>query len=330
MAKIFENRQLLHVVSEVVILMALTYNISSKFKTVKSYIDDICHRLDEQEEMITRQTQQIDSLTSELKKLYAFTRGLGGEIISEVNPTKIHSQPKVRFAEVTSSSTGSGKPVKTEFKKINTGASTLSLPSSPPEGQLSDLGGSPFGREGEALESAPSTLRGDAISRDQEGEVSYQQPPSPRKNKKNARELEKQEVNKRDSFELRQRNTNSRQENPGSQSQKMGIASRPQRGLERSESLNRSSNPLRGFDQRENGAGIEQSILSSLTFIPMMGTNPFQSSSTNMATVEEMDSDEELDQELQQELEELSTTVAGKQDLKDTLEFNTEIQEDDV
>jgi hypothetical protein len=62
----------------------------------------------------------------------------------------------------------------------------------------------------------------------------------------------------------------------------------------------------------------------------MMGANPFQSSSTNMATVEEMDSDEELDQELQQELEELSTTVAGKQDLKDTVEFNTEIQEDDV
>jgi len=286
MAKIFENRQLLHVVSEVVILMALTYNISSKFKTVKSYIDDICHRLDEQEEMITRQTQQIDSLTSELKKLYAFTRGLGGEIISEVNPTKIHSQPKVRFAEVTSSSTGSGKPVKTEFKKINTGASTLSLPSSPPEGQLSD-----------------------AISRDQEGEVSYQQPPSP---KKNAKELEKQKVNKSVSFELRQRNSNSRQENTGSQSQKMGIDPPPR-------SLN-----------RPDGAGIEQSILSSLTFIPMMGSNPFKSSSTNMATVEEMDSDEELDQELQQELEELSTTVAGKQDLKDTLEFNTEIQEDDV
>lgn len=285
MAKIFENRQLLHIVSEVVILMALTYNISSKFKTVKSYIDDICHRLDEQEEMITRQTQQIDSLTSELKKLYAFTRGLGGEIASEVKPTKIHSQPKVRFAEVTPSSTGSGKPVKTEFKKINKGDSTLSLPSSP-----------------------------------QEGEVSYQQPPSP---KKNAKELEKQEVNKSVSFELRQRNSNSRQENTGSQSQKMGIASRPLRGLEHSESLS-------GFGQRENGAGIEQSILSSLTFIPMMGSNPFQSSSTNMATVEEMDSDEELDQELQQELEELSTTVAGKQDLKDTLEFNTEIQEDDV
>ena len=289
MAKIFENRQLLHIVSEVVILMALTYNISSKFKTVKSYIDDICHRLDEQEEMITRQTQQIDSLTSELKKLYAFTRGLGGEIASEVKPTKIHSQPKVRFAEVTPSSTGSGKPVKTEFKKINTGNSTPSLPSSP-----------------------------------QEGEVSYQQPPSPKKNKKNAKELEKQpvenqEVNKSVSFELRQRNSNSRQENPGSQSQKMGIAS-----------LNRVSQPHCGFDQRENGAGIEQSILSSLTFIPMMGSNPFQSSSTNMATVEEMDSDEELDQELQQELEELSTTVAGKQDLKDTLEFNTEIQEDDV
>jgi hypothetical protein len=262
MAKIFENRQLLHIVSEVVILMALTYNISSKFKTVKSYIDDICHRLDEQEEIITRQTQQIDSLTSELKKLYAFTRGLGGEIASEVKPTKIHSQPKVRFAEVTPSSTGSGKPIKTEFKKINTDASTPSLPSSP-----------------------------------QEGEVSYQQPPSPRKNKKNAKELEKQEVNKSVSFELRQRNSNSRQENTGSQSKKMGI---------------------------------EQSILSSLSFIPMMGSNPFQSSSKNMATVEEMDSDEELDQELQQELEELSTTVAGKQDLKDTLEFNTEIQEDDV
>lgn len=71
MAKIFENRQVLHVVSEIVVFMAFSYSVSSKFKTLKTYIDDICNRLDEQDEIITKQGQQIDYLNSRLLYLTA-------------------------------------------------------------------------------------------------------------------------------------------------------------------------------------------------------------------------------------------------------------------
>lgn len=69
MPKLFENKQIFHIVSEVVILLALSYNVSSKFKTLKTYLDDICHRLDEQDEVIEKQNKQIESLTLQLKSL---------------------------------------------------------------------------------------------------------------------------------------------------------------------------------------------------------------------------------------------------------------------
>ena len=69
MSKLFENKHILHIVSEIVILVAIIYNISSKFKTIKSYIDDICQRLDEQDETIEKQNKQIDFLIAQLKTL---------------------------------------------------------------------------------------------------------------------------------------------------------------------------------------------------------------------------------------------------------------------
>ena len=77
MVKMFENRQVLHIVSEIVILMAFSYSVSSKFKTLKSYVDDICNRLDEQDEIIAKQDSQIEylngklaSLSSDVEKIY--------------------------------------------------------------------------------------------------------------------------------------------------------------------------------------------------------------------------------------------------------------------
>jgi hypothetical protein len=57
--------------------MAFSYSVSSKFKTLKSYVDDICNRLDEQDEIIAKQASQIEylngklaSLSSDVEKIY--------------------------------------------------------------------------------------------------------------------------------------------------------------------------------------------------------------------------------------------------------------------
>lgn len=214
MSKIFDNRQLLHIVSEIVVLMALTYNISAKFKIVRSYIDDICHRLDEQEEMLTRQNQQIESLTAELKKLYTLFNSQD----TKTRPNPPEPTKKVKFQE---------KP-----------SPKLPLDRPPP-----------------------------------------------------------------------------------------GVATAPLE--EKTEQLMMSSQ--QGCDVTMNSRpSLEQSILSSLTFIPMIGNTPDHFSQSNMATIEEIDSDQELDQELEQELEELKTheECAENEDLKGGEEESNKEEDD--
>ena len=107
MSKLFDNKQLLHVVAEVVILLSLTYNISSKFKTVRSYIDDICHRLDEQEEIIETQNKKIETLTNEVKTLnfkFNMLQGLPAPI---------------------------SKPLKSQDKKLNSKSASPHTPPTP-------------------------------------------------------------------------------------------------------------------------------------------------------------------------------------------------------
>ena len=94
MVKMFENRQVLHIVSEIVILMAFSYSVSSKFKTLKSYVDDICNRLDEQDEIISKQDRQIEylngklaSLSSDVEKIY--TNAASAPPVNQWLPKKI-------------------------------------------------------------------------------------------------------------------------------------------------------------------------------------------------------------------------------------------------
>jgi hypothetical protein len=62
MSKLLENKQLLHVAGEVVILLGVTYFITQKHKKIMAHVEDLAQRLEEQDEMIQKHEQVIRKL----------------------------------------------------------------------------------------------------------------------------------------------------------------------------------------------------------------------------------------------------------------------------
>jgi outer membrane biosynthesis protein TonB len=62
MSKLLENKQLLHVAGEVVILLGVTYFFTQKHKKVMAHVEDLAQRLEEQDEMIQKHEQVIRKL----------------------------------------------------------------------------------------------------------------------------------------------------------------------------------------------------------------------------------------------------------------------------
>lgn len=63
MSKLWENKQLMHIVSEVVIILGMFLYFSSQVKTLRALIDDLTDRLETQETELQKHTQQIKNLS---------------------------------------------------------------------------------------------------------------------------------------------------------------------------------------------------------------------------------------------------------------------------
>lgn len=62
MSKLMENKQLVHMASEVVVLMGLTFYFSQKNKKIMGHIEDLAQRVEEQEDLLQKHEQVIRKL----------------------------------------------------------------------------------------------------------------------------------------------------------------------------------------------------------------------------------------------------------------------------
>ena len=62
MSKLLENKQIVHVATEIVVLIGLTFYFSSKNKKLLDHIEDLSQRLEDQEDMIQKHEQIIKQL----------------------------------------------------------------------------------------------------------------------------------------------------------------------------------------------------------------------------------------------------------------------------
>ena len=59
MSKILENKQIIHIATEIVALMGIIFYFSSKNKKLLSHIEDLSQRLEEQEDLIQKHEKMM-------------------------------------------------------------------------------------------------------------------------------------------------------------------------------------------------------------------------------------------------------------------------------
>lgn len=62
MTSFIENKQLIHVATEIVVGLSVTFYFNQQNKKLKSYIDDLFQRIEQQEEEIQKHTEIIEKL----------------------------------------------------------------------------------------------------------------------------------------------------------------------------------------------------------------------------------------------------------------------------
>jgi len=62
MSKLLENKQMIHIATEIVVLIGITFYFSSKNKKLSEYIEDLSQRLEDQEDLIQKHEQIIRQL----------------------------------------------------------------------------------------------------------------------------------------------------------------------------------------------------------------------------------------------------------------------------
>lgn len=69
MSKFLENKQLVHIASEVVILLGLTFYFNQQNKKLKGYIEDLVQRVEEQEDLLQKHEQIIRKLVEHINQM---------------------------------------------------------------------------------------------------------------------------------------------------------------------------------------------------------------------------------------------------------------------
>jgi hypothetical protein len=92
MSKIFDNKQMVHIASEVVVLIALVYYFNQKNKKLLGYIEDLSQRIEEQEDMIENHENMLR------------------KIVEYINAKQTVSQTTESHSQVTKSHLNRSKP----------------------------------------------------------------------------------------------------------------------------------------------------------------------------------------------------------------------------
>ncbi len=62
MSKLLENKQIIHIATEIIVLIGITFYFSSKNRKLSAHIEDLSQRLEDQEDLIQKHEQIIRQL----------------------------------------------------------------------------------------------------------------------------------------------------------------------------------------------------------------------------------------------------------------------------
>lgn len=68
MSKILENKQMIHIAAEVIVILGITFYFSQKNKKIMNHINDLSQRLEDQEDVIQKYEQIITTLSKKIEE----------------------------------------------------------------------------------------------------------------------------------------------------------------------------------------------------------------------------------------------------------------------
>jgi len=95
MSKILENKQIIHIVCEAVVIFGLVIHFSKKNKKLTSYIEDVEQRLQEQEELIQKHEQIIGKLIETINNM-TLSKQHSSKKLNKPSQKKVHTQPPLK------------------------------------------------------------------------------------------------------------------------------------------------------------------------------------------------------------------------------------------
>ena len=93
MSQILENKQMVHIVSEVIVLIGLTFYFNQKNKKLMNHIEDLAQRIEEQEDLLQKHENII-------KKLVASVNELQGNNSAVQNHKNVSQESSKKYKDV--------------------------------------------------------------------------------------------------------------------------------------------------------------------------------------------------------------------------------------
>jgi hypothetical protein len=69
MSKLLDNKQIIHIVSEIIIIVGIVFYFTQKNKKLMNHINDLTQRIEEQEDILQKHEQMITKLSSMVEEL---------------------------------------------------------------------------------------------------------------------------------------------------------------------------------------------------------------------------------------------------------------------
>jgi hypothetical protein len=93
--KLIDNKQMVHIISEVVVMLGMTFYFSSKNKQLQGYIDELSQRLEEQEDRVHKLEGTLQQLNTNFGQFVQENRMTVSNLVQKMNvPSPSQSQPK--------------------------------------------------------------------------------------------------------------------------------------------------------------------------------------------------------------------------------------------
>jgi hypothetical protein len=96
MSKLIENKHLIHIASEIIVLLGITFYFNQKNKKIMEHIHDLSQRIEDQEDLLQKHEQIIKKLVEFIRKQEDSSNTLSNSSLPNIQSKKSTTKPATK------------------------------------------------------------------------------------------------------------------------------------------------------------------------------------------------------------------------------------------